>query len=112
MPKKNRRNAGLPDHYVRLKLREQIRNMAEREGIGLEQAEAIIMERKKSNQRTKIKGTDGNKSKQLAGGSDKSHSRLAIKKNKKVVKKKKAKKIDMLDCWWSRLSGSFEGGKN
>lgn len=112
MPKKNRRNTGLPEHYVKLKLREQARKMAEREGISLEQAEAIIIERKKTKNRTKIKMVAGNKIKPLAGGSGKGHPDVAVKKNKKAVKKKKSKKIDMLDCWWSRLSGSFEGGKN
>ena len=112
MPKNKPANIGLPEHYSKLKQDEQIHKMAERKGITLEAAKSIIMERAELKKGIKKKAMSNKKIKTISEtSSEKINSATISKTSKKPVKKKKHKKIDMLDCWWSRLSGSFEAGK-
>ncbi|WP_157152628.1 hypothetical protein [Cellvibrio sp. BR] len=112
MQKKKPENIALPEHYSKLKQNEQIHKMATRKGITLEAAKSIIMERAELKNGIRKKTSSNNKIKVPPEKSnEKNNPTVILKNSKKTIKKKKYKKIDMLDCWWSRLSGCFEAGK-
>lgn len=113
MSKNKREYSGLPSSYVRLKKEEQAKKMSERMGISLEVA------------REKIEGFPAIKkgpqkkimsNKRVMALADISSTKInkspPVTTKKKSSKKLKYKKIDILDCWWSRFPGSFGHGKN